>query len=42
MDLDGNGMISPLDLRASIFNFGKLNAKQNTIFHIIAEYDLGL
>ena len=42
MDLDGNGMISPLDLRASILNFAKLNPKQNTTFHIIAEYDMDL
>ncbi len=42
MDMDGNGMISPLELRAALCNFGNLNANMETIHHIIIEYDKDL
>ena len=39
MDMDGNGLISPIELRAALCNFGRLNANMETIHHIILEYD---
>ena len=39
MDLDGNGLLNPTDLRASIMNFTNFNAQKQTIYHIIGHYD---
>lgn len=39
IDLGGNGLISLIDLRAFIFNYTQFNAQNNTLYHIISEYD---
>ena len=42
MDMDGNGLVSPIELRAALCNFGRLNANMETVHHIILEYDKDL
>lgn len=42
IDLGGNGLISLIDLRAFIFNYTQFNAQNNTLYHIIGEYDTSL
>ena len=39
MDLDGNGYLSPVELRAALYKYGNLNAHKNTIYHLLTEYD---
>ena len=37
-DLDGNGLITPMELRNALLNYG-FNASKETTYNIIAEYD---
>ena len=39
MDLDGNGYLSPVELRAALYKYGNLNAHKNTIYHLLTVYD---